>query len=75
MTDGRECHGKSLQPMRLYVCTTCREALETNGAGTSEPVRAGAKLHAALLAEPASPGIEIVPIECLSVCKIGRAHV
>lgn len=52
-------------PMRLYVCTTCREA----GDDADDPAaRAGARLHAALIAEPADPVITIVPVECLSVC-------
>ena len=56
--------------MRLYVCTTCRDATdraEANPASASEP-RAGAKLYAALLAETPCSAISIIPVECLSVC-------
>jgi predicted metal-binding protein len=48
-------------PVRLYVCTTCREA-------DDNAIRAGARLYAALIAEPADPAIAIIPVECLSVC-------
>ena len=50
--------------MRLYVCTTCRAAAHTAGAPS-----AGSRLHAALLAAPAHPSIELVGVECLSACK------
>jgi predicted metal-binding protein len=52
-------------PMRLYVCTTCREPGDDAG---DLAARAGARLYAALIAEPADPAIAIVPVECLSVC-------
>ena len=52
------------QPMRLYVCTTCRDA-----AHSAEAPSAGTRLHAALLAAPANPEIEVVGVECLSACK------
>ena len=52
------------QPMRLYVCTTCRDA-----AHSAELPSAGARLHAALASAARDPAIEIVPVECLSVCK------
>ena len=49
---------------RIYVCVTCRDADET------APVRAGARLHAALAdACRSEPGLTVVPVECLSVCK------
>ena len=51
-------------PMRLYVCTTCRDAAHTPDAPS-----AGARLHAALAAAVPDPAVEIVPVECLSVCK------
>ena len=51
-------------PMRLYVCTTCRDPLAPVGAA-----RPGARLHAALVAAVDDPAVEIVPVECLSVCK------
>ena len=49
----------------VYVCTTCRSASEP-----LEPkeARAGARLHDELAAR-AGAGIEIVGVECLSVCK------
>ena len=46
----------------LYVCTTCRAEGDV-----SEP-RAGAKLFEALR-QQASPDLEVVGVECLSVCK------
>ncbi len=52
---------------RVYVCTTCR--------GEGEPAlpmenRAGARLFASLrAATEAERDVEIVPVECLSVCK------
>lgn len=49
---------------RIYVCVTCRAE------GELGDLRAGARLHAALLDECASEaGLEVVPVECLSVCK------
>ena len=51
--------------MQIYVCVTCRAEGEP-----PEPKeqRAGARLHAALSAQ-AGAAFEIVPVECLSVCK------
>ncbi|MGD0633828.1 MAG: DUF1636 domain-containing protein [Beijerinckiaceae bacterium] len=57
--------GEAAAPMRLYVCTTCREAGDD---ADDSAARAGARLYAALIAEPADPAIAIVPVECLSVC-------
>jgi predicted metal-binding protein len=50
---------------KIYVCVTCRLANEP-----LEPrdQRAGARLYAELAAQDAA-GFEIVPVECLSVCK------
>lgn len=50
--------------MRLYVCTTCRDA-----AHTPDAPAAGARLHAAIQAAAADPLVEVVGVECLSVCK------
>ena len=52
-------------PTRIYVCTTCRAADEP-----LEPKaeRSGARLFARLNAE-AKDDFEIIPVECLSVCK------
>ena len=53
---------------RLYVCTTCRAPDDVS----DEPAaRGGARLARALESEARSRGadIEIVPVECLSVCK------
>jgi predicted metal-binding protein len=49
----------------IHVCVTCKAADDP-----AEPKsgRAGARLHAAL-AEQAGEGIDIAPVECLSVCK------
>jgi predicted metal-binding protein len=58
-------HEQQAAPMRLYVCTTCRDAEDGGG---DPSVRAGARLYAALLAEPSDPAITIIPVECLSVC-------
>ena len=51
---------------RIYVCTTCRSAGEP-----LEPkeARAGARLHAELVAGIEGAGFELVGVECLSVCK------
>lgn len=49
---------------RIYVCVTCRAE------GDASDLRPGARLHTALLAECASDEhLEVVPVECLSVCK------
>ena len=49
---------------RIYVCVTCRQD------GDTDPVRAGARLNAALEAACESEtAFTIVPVECLSVCK------
>ena len=53
---------------RIYVCTTCRAPDDLS----DEPAaRGGARLARALESESRSrgSGIEIVPVECLSVCK------
>ena len=52
----------------IYVCTTCKLADE---AGFAVSKRAGARLHRALsaLASEREAPVEIVPVECLSVCK------
>jgi predicted metal-binding protein len=49
---------------RIYVCVTCRRE------GEPDEIRSGARLHAALDRECAGePGLAVVPVECLSVCK------
>ena len=53
--------------VRLYVCTTCRDRVGNPGA------RPGARLYQALSAEAADPRVTIVPVECLSVCKMNIA--
>lgn len=53
------------RPMTLYVCTTCRDADHVVGQGAP---CAGARLYANISAAPADPLINIVPVECLSVC-------
>ena len=52
----------------IYVCTTCKLADE---AGLATTERAGARLHRALnaLAEERLAPVDIIPVECLSVCK------
>ena len=52
----------------IYVCTTCKLADE---AGCAAPERSGARLHRALsaLASERQSPVEIIPVECLSVCK------
>ena len=52
----------------IYVCTTCKLADE---AGLAAPERAGARLHRALsaLASEREAPVDIIPVECLSVCK------
>ena len=51
--------------MQIYVCVTCR--VEGELAEPKEQ-RSGARLHAALRAR-AQGAVDIVPVECLSVCK------
>jgi predicted metal-binding protein len=50
----------------VYVCTTCRDP-----ADPPEAERAGARLHRAVRALAAARGdsVEIIGVECLSVCK------
>lgn len=53
----------------LLVCITCR---------AGEPLRedlpcAGARMFAALTAQPAPEGVAIRPVECLSACKNGAS--
>jgi predicted metal-binding protein len=50
----------------IHVCTTCRAADEP-----LEPkeARAGARLYQELSRDPASDGFDVIPVECLSVCK------
>jgi predicted metal-binding protein len=52
----------------IHICTTCRDPLD-EAAGIE--TRAGARLHAAVVALAAQRGgdVEIVGVECLSVCK------
>lgn len=55
----------SAAPIRILVCTSCRsegQPLEPRDA------RAGAVLARALI-EAAGAAVEIVPVECMSVCK------
>jgi predicted metal-binding protein len=53
----------------LLVCTTCRAGEAPPEAG---PVP-GARLHAALVAAGAPPGLVIRGVECLSACTTGCA--
>lgn len=50
----------------VYVCTTCRDPQDEPDAE-----RAGARLHRAVAALAAERGdaVEVVGVECLSVCK------
>lgn len=57
---------ESLKTMTLYVCTTCRDADHVVGQGAP---CAGARLYANIKAAEADAAIDIVPVECLSVCK------
>jgi predicted metal-binding protein len=62
MADDRSMTGAS-----LHVCVTCR----ADGEGTGPlDVRAGRRLFEALAAElGGDAAIDLVPVECLSVCK------
>lgn len=51
--------------MTLFVCTTCR----TPGVSEGEPD--GRRLAEAALALPATPGLVVKPVRCLSNCKRG----
>lgn len=53
----------------LYVCTTCKADLPVPEGELST----GAKLFAALTAEPAPEGVRVVGVECLSACSQGAA--
>jgi predicted metal-binding protein len=53
----------------LYVCTTCK-AGEALAEGAEPP---GARLHAALTADPPPEGVRIIGVECLSACNTGCA--
>ncbi len=55
----------SVEPTRIYVCTTCRAEGEAGEPGAE---RAGARLFRAL-ADAADPAVDLVPVECLSVCR------
>lgn len=50
---------------RIHICTTCKSADDT------AEERAGAQLYRAVrdLAAERGDDVEIVPVECLSVCK------
>jgi predicted metal-binding protein len=54
---------------RLAVCVTCKAGVETEGA---EP-RAGRLFYEALLDRCAGPepAVELLPVECLSLCDDG----
>ena len=51
----------------VYVCTTCRRRTGEGEGDFDQPGRALAERVTNLLA--ADAGIEVVPVECLSVCK------
>lgn len=53
----------------LYVCITCR-AGQPDADGE---VRPGARLLSAIMDIGAPPGVEIIPVECLSACTQGCA--
>jgi predicted metal-binding protein len=53
----------------LYVCTTCK-AGEVHEDDANRP---GALLHAAITAQPAPDGVQVVGVECLSACSQGAA--
>ncbi|MEQ1711618.1 MAG: DUF1636 domain-containing protein [Hyphomicrobium sp.] len=53
--------------VKLHVCVTCR-AGQPVADGESTP---GARLHGALAELGAPPGVEIIPVECLSACNQG----
>jgi predicted metal-binding protein len=51
----------------LHVCITCR-AGQTIPEGQPTP---GSLLHQAIVRAGAPPGVNVVPVECLSACKQG----
>lgn len=53
----------------LYVCKTCK-AGEVHENDADRP---GARLFAAINAEPAPEGVQVVGVECLSACSQGAA--
>lgn len=55
--------GRPEASVRIYVCTTCSD--RRGGPGH----RAGRRLFAELAAKNRDPEVEVVSIECLSVCR------
>ena len=53
----------------LYVCKTCK-AGEVHEDDANRP---GARLHAAIIAEDAPEGVNVVGVACLSACSQGSA--
>lgn len=61
-----EMDGRDRPTTTIYVCVTCRA--EDDGLG--DAARAGHRLLGALRdAVGQAPGIQLIPVECLSVCK------
>ena len=62
-----ENQAESKGPTRVYVCVTCRAETDADLSGAP---RAGARLYEALSeACRDDEAIEVLPVECLSVCK------
>jgi predicted metal-binding protein len=58
--------GPSAGDVVLYVCLTCRDR---DAAPDDDRPRAGARLHAALVAAVGAPPLRLVGVECLSNCR------
>lgn len=50
-------------PVRIHVCMTCTD--RRSGPGQ----RAGRRLFYELIAKNRDPGVEVLPIECLCICR------
>jgi predicted metal-binding protein len=53
----------------LHVCMTCKAGLPVEDGAPCM----GAQLYAAITAEPAPEGVQIVPVDCLSACNQGAS--
>jgi predicted metal-binding protein len=71
LKDHTETPKANLLPQaELLVCVTCKSSLPADPTDLDE-TRPGARLFAALTAEPTPPGLRIRAVECLSNCTRG----
>jgi len=55
--------------VRLHICMTCKAGLPLDEGAPCM----GAQLFAAIAAMEVPPGVQIVPVDCLSACNTGAA--